>query len=487
MNPTETTLLDLRNAIADRKLSANNAVTAYLDRIQKHNDKLNAFHQTFADRALDRADQVDAGSITGPLAGVPIAIKDNLCTPYGLTTCCSRILEQFRSPYMATATAKLEAAGAIIIGKTNLDEFAMGSSTENSAFGPTHNPWNVDHVPGGSSGGSTAAVAADLAAAALGSDTGGSIRQPAALCGVVGLKPTYGRVSRWGLIAFASSLDQIGPITHTVTDAAILLQVIAGHDQLDSTCTDEPVNDYCGQLDKPIESLRIGLPNQYLSDANDPAITAAIQQAADIYREQGAELVEIDLPHTQYGIATYYIVATAEASSNLARYDGVRYGHRSCDAHDLTDLYSRSRAEGFGDEVKRRIMLGTYALSSGYYDAYYLRALKVRRLIKQDFDAAFNKSANGCDAILCPTTTSPAFKHGEKTDNPLQMYLNDVYTATANLAGIPGISLPAGLDQRTGLPLAIQLLAPHFAESRLLQIARIYEKAAGYCGLRPTL
>jgi len=485
MNPTETTLVELRDAIASKQVSAGEVVDAYLQRIERLEPELHTYNEVYADRARKRAAEVDADKVTGPLAGVPLAIKDNMCTSYGRTTCSSKILEDFRAPYTATAVQRLEQAGAIILGKTNLDEFAMGSSTENSAFGPTLNPWDTDRVPGGSSGGSAAAMAADLCAGSLGSDTGGSIRQPAALCGVVGLKPTYGRVSRWGLVAFASSLDQIGPFARTVADAAAILQAMAGHDSLDSTCADVAVPDYSVDLDKPVRDLRIGLVKQGLSEANDPAVTRAIERAVEAFRDRGARVLEIDLPHTEYGIPTYYIAATAEASSNLARYDGVHYGHRSRESEDLIDLYSRSRAEGFGDEVKRRIMLGTYALSSGYYDAYYLRALKVRRLIKTDFDNAFAQ----CDAMLCPTTTSPAFRLGEKTDDPLAMYLNDVYTTTANLAGVPALSLPAGYtdDSAQPLPIGLQLLGPMFDEPKLLRIARMLESAIGAWQRRPAL
>ncbi|QNN22981.1 Asp-tRNA(Asn)/Glu-tRNA(Gln) amidotransferase subunit GatA [Planctomycetales bacterium ZRK34] len=473
MDITQSTMIELRDAIAAKQVTAHEVTEAYLQRIAALNDSLGAYTQVFAERALQRADEVDAGKVTGALAGVPIAIKDNLCTTFGRTTCSSKILEKFESPYDATAVRRLEAAGAVILGKTNLDEFAMGSSTENSAFAPTRNPWDTTRVPGGSSGGSAAAVAAGLCAAALGSDTGGSIRQPAALCGIVGLKPTYGLVSRLGLVAYASSLDQIGPMTRSVSDAALLLDVIAGHDPLDSTSADDDARgegvDYLDTLGQPVDKLRIGLAKQYISDANDPQVNAAIDAAVAQLREFGAEIVEVDLPHTEYGIATYYIVATAEASSNLARFDGVHYGHRTDKPEDLIDLYAASRAEGFGDEVKRRIMLGTYTLSSGYYDAYYLRALKVRRLIKQDFDQAFTQ----CDAILCPPTTHPAFAFGDKTDNPLAMYLNDVYTVNCNLAGIPGLAIPAGFadvdDHR--LPIGLQLLGPTFSEARLFQIA----------------
>ncbi len=483
MNIDDLNLTALRDAIAGNQISAVQATRAYLDRITTHDGKLHAYHETYADRALSRAAEVDAGRITGPLAGVPIAIKDVLCTEYGHTTCSSKMLANYKSPFTATSVAKLEAAGAIVLGKTILDEFAMGSSTENSAFGPTRNPWDASRVPGGSSGGSAAAVAARLCAGALGTDTGGSVRQPAAYCGIVGLKPTYGRVSRWGLVAYASSLDCVGPMTQTVGDAALLLKIIAGKDPRDATSANVDVPDYAATVDQPIAKLRVGLAKQYLSDANEPAMSAAINNAIAVYRKAGAELVEVDLPHTEYGIPTYYIVAPAEASSNLARYDGIHYGHRSKDATDLIDLYCRSRAEGFGSEVKRRIMLGTYVLSAGYADKFYHQALKVRRLIKQDFDRAFES----CDVILCPPTTGPAFRFGDNSDDPLKMYLNDIYTVTANLAGIPGIVLPGGhtdLDGHT-LPLGIQLLGPVFQEEKLLRAARMFESATAFHLKRP--
>ena len=489
MNTTQTTLTQLRDAIAVKQVSAVEATRAYLDRIEKIDPTLSAYREVYTDRALARAAEVDAGGITGPLAGVPIAIKDLLCTDYGATTCSSKILENFHSPYMATAVRKLEDAGAVIIGKTNMDEFAMGSSCENSAFGPTRNPWDTNCVPGGSSGGSAAAMAADMCAGAIGTDTGGSIRQPAAYCGVVGLKPTYGRISRWGLVAFASSLDQIGPITRTVADAALLLQVMAGHDALDSTSADVPVPDYTAELGRlDPKTLRIGLAKQYMSADNHPQVNQAVERALAALQSQGATVVDVAMPHTKYGIPTYYIVATAEASSNLARYDGVHYGHRTAHADDLVDLYARSRAEGFGDEVKRRIMLGTYVLSSGYYDAYYLRALKVRRLIKNDFDAAFDK----CDVLLTPTAATPAFKLGEKVDDPLAMYLNDIYTVNVNLAGIAAISLPAGLTSVSEngdrpLPLGVQLIGSAFGEQKLLQIANLLEESMMLAAIRPSL
>ncbi len=485
MNPTQATLIDLRDAIAARSVSAVEAARAYLDRIEQYNGRLNAYHEVFAERALARAERVDAGEVGGELAGVPIAIKDVLCTEYGQTTCSSRMLAGYRSPFTATAVRRLEDAGAIILGKTVMDEFAMGSSCENSAVGPVLNPWDVTRVPGGSSGGSAAAMAADLCAGAIGTDTGGSIRQPAALCGVVGVKPTYGRISRYGLVAFASSLDQVGPFTHTVADAALLTKVMSGRDPKDSTSAHVDDAQDMADVDQPVDKPRIGIARQYMSDANDPAMNRAVQQALDIYRDAGAEIVDIDLPLTDYGIATYYIVAPAEASSNLARFDGVHYGHRAQQADDLIDLYARSRSEGFGDEVKRRIMLGTYVLSSGYYDAYYNRALKVRRLIKQEFDAAFER----CDALLCPTTAGPAFRLGEKADDPLAMYLNDAYTVNANMAGIPGVSLPGGFADHDGhaLPLGVQLIGPAFDEARLFRIARLFEKHTDHHTRRPPL
>ena len=497
MNPTQTTLLELRDAIAAKTISAQEATRAYLERIDTHNDTLNAFHDRMTDYALKRAKQVDQGKVTGKLAGVPIAIKDCMCHVEGITSCSSKMLENYRSPFTATAVQRLEGEGAVVLGKTNMDEFAMGSSTENSAFGVTRNPWDLSRVPGGSSGGTTAAVAADLAAAGLGSDTGGSIRQPAAITGLVGFKPTYGRISRSGLVAFASSLDQIGPVTHTLADAALLTQIMCGKDPLDSTSANVPVDHDMHDVDGDIDltkgdgKLRIGIASQYLDEsANHPAVTAAFNEALDIYKAQGAQIVEVDLPHTEYGIPCYYIVATAECSSNLARYDGIHFGHRTSQPapageNAIQHLMSQSRAEGFGDEVKRRIMLGTYCLSSGYYDAYYDRALKTRRLIAQDFDRAFDK----CDAILCPTTTGPAFKIGDKADDPLAMYMNDIYTVTANLAGIAGVSIPAGFAEEEGkkLPVGVQLIGSAFDETRLLRIARRYERETEHWKERPTL
>ncbi len=483
MELTKTTAVELRNAIAAKQVSAEDITRGYLDRIDQLDRQWNSYHEVFADRALERARAVDAGQVTGPLAGVPIALKDILCTDYGHTTCSSRMLENFQAPYTATLVRKLEEAGAIVLGKANMDEFAMGSSCEHCAFGEVANPWNNTIVPGGSSGGSVAAMAGDLCAAAIGTDTGGSIRQPAAFSGVVGLKPTYGRVSRYGMVAFASSLDQAGPITHTVADAALMLKAMAGHDPLDSTSANVPVPDDLDQVDTPLQGARIGIAKQYVSDSNDPQVNQAVQDAQKILREQGAQVVEVDLPHTAYGISVYYILATAECSSNLARYDGVHYGHRTQDPRDLVELVSRSRSEGFGEEVKRRIMLGTYALSSGYYDAYYLRALKVRRLIKQDFDAAFQQ----CDAILCPTSPTLPFKRGERLDDPLKMYMADVYTVPSSLAGISALSIPAGFadDPAGPLPIGVQLIGPAFQEHTLLRLGRMYEQATDHHKRRP--
>jgi aspartyl-tRNA(Asn)/glutamyl-tRNA(Gln) amidotransferase subunit A len=494
----ELSAVELSNRIASGEVSASEAVEAYLEAIEKIEPQVNAYNEVLSDRARTAAADIDAarsaGKPLGPLAGVPIAVKDNICTAYGKTTCSSKILADFKSPYNATVVKKLHDAGAVIIGKTNLDEFAMGSSTENSATKVTRNPWDTDRVPGGSSGGSAACVAAGLSAAALGSDTGGSIRQPAAFCGVVGFKPTYGRVSRYGLVAYGSSLDQIGPLTVDVADTALLTAVISGHDTHDSTSANRPTENYLAELDTPIENLRIGLPDEFFTDALDPSISEAIGKAVAIYKDAGAKIVNVSLPHSRidtdsagklssYAVACYYIVAMSEASSNLARYDGVHYGHRTEeDVDGIVELFSRSRAEGFGPEVIRRIMLGTYTLSSGYYDAYYNKALKVRRLIKNDFDQAFNS----CDVLLCPTSPTTAFKIGEKTDDPLKMYLADIYTISVNLAGLPGISIPAQLGD-DALPIAMQLIGPEFSESTILRTARSYEKISGVTRLIPKI
>jgi len=468
---------ELREKIAAGEITSVEATEWIFERIDALETVIGAYISTYRDRALETAADVDrriiAGQEVGQLAGVPVAVKDIMCTAFGATTCASRILENFHAPYNATVVEKLLAADAVIVGKTNMDEFAMGSSTENSGLKQTVNPWDTSRVPGGSSGGSAAAVAARLCFAALGSDTGGSIRQPASFCGVVGLKPTYGRVSRFGLVAYGSSLDQIGPITRTVADSALMMNVIAGHDPADSTSVDEavaPVCDYLEKLDEPLRQLKIAIVPQFDADA-DEQVQKALTEAADVYKKLGAQVIEIDMPHLDYAIAAYYIIATAEASSNLARYDGVHFGHRSEKAADYIEVYSKSRAEAFGKEVKRRIMLGTYALSSGYYDAYYLKALKVRNLIRADFTGAFEK----CDCIMMPVSPTTAFKIGEKIDDPLQMYLSDIYTIAANLAGVPAISIPCGFD-RNNLPIGLQILAPPFAEDKLLRVARMFEK-----------
>jgi aspartyl-tRNA(Asn)/glutamyl-tRNA(Gln) amidotransferase subunit A len=467
----------LRDAIARRDVTSASATEAVYAAIEKLNPKVGAYLTLCKEAALSRAAGIDkdmaAGKACGPLAGVPIAIKDNICTDFGTTSCGSKILQNFQAPYNATVVEKLFAAGAVIVGKTNMDEFAMGSSTENSGLGRTANPWDVERVPGGSSGGSAAAVASRMAFAALGSDTGGSIRQPASFCGVVGMKPTYGRVSRYGLVAYGSSLDQIGPLTRNVGDAALLLEAIAGRDPKDSTSVSEEfaaAPDYLSGLEKPVDGLTIAVVPEFNEGASDD-VRKAIAASIDAYRKAGAKVVEIAMPHFEYSIATYYIIATAEASSNLARYDGVHYGYRSRDAGDYVEMYAKSRAEGFGTEVKRRIMLGTYVLSSGYYDAYYLKALKVRNLIRRDFDSAFAQA----DCLMMPVAPTTAFKAGEKTDDPLQMYLSDVYTIAANLAGVPGISIPCGSDG-SGLPIGLQILGPAFSEAKMLRIARMYEK-----------
>jgi aspartyl-tRNA(Asn)/glutamyl-tRNA(Gln) amidotransferase subunit A len=447
----------------------------YLAAIQ-NTGHLNAFLSVFPEKALEQAKSVDkklqAGK-AGPLAGMVVSIKDLICLKDERTTCGSKILESFVSLYDATVVQRLRAADAIIIGKTNMDEFAMGSSTENSAFGRAKLPQDETRVPGGSSGGAAVSVRAGMSTAALGSDTGGSIRQPAAFCGVVGLKPTYGRVSRYGLVAFASSFDTIGPLTLTAKDAASVLTVIAGYDPNDSTSANVPVPEYSAGLSKDVKGLRIGIPKEYFGDALDTEIKGAIERKIDVLRRHGASIEEISLPHTEYTIATYYILATAEASSNLARYDGARYGYRSGRASELSEMYVRSRSEAFGGEVKRRIMLGTYVLSAGYYDAYYRKGQKVRRLIKEDFDNAFKH----VDCLLTPTSPSTAFKAGEKIDDPLRMYLSDVYTTSVNLAGIPGISIPCGEDRR-GLPIGVQILGPQFAETVVLKVADFLEAAS---------
>ena len=468
------TLTEIRDTIRSRTTGAREWMGYTLERIDALEPKLHALVSYDGDRAMEQArladERIAAGQPVGPLAGVPLLIKDNLCTSFGRTTCASRILANFEAPYDAHVVERLHRAGAIIVGKTNLDEFAMGSSTENSAHGPTRNPWNLDHVPGGSSGGSAATVAAGVVAGSLGSDTGGSIRQPASFCGVVGLKPTYGRVSRYGLVAYGSSLDQIGPFARDVRDVALLLANIAGHDPRDSTCVKRPVPDYLAALDTPLAGMHIGVADEYFGEGLDPEVRAAIEAAIDVYRAAGARIVPVHLPHMKYAIACYYLIATAEASSNLARYDGVHYGHRTAKPRDYIDMYCASRQEGFGDEVKRRIMLGNYALSSGYYDAYYLKALKVRTLIRNDFEKAFKEA----DVIVGPASPVPAIRIGERINDPLAMYLMDIYTVSANLAGVPGVSVPCGFSS-AGLPVGLQLMGPHFAEDRLLRIAHEYQ------------
>jgi aspartyl-tRNA(Asn)/glutamyl-tRNA(Gln) amidotransferase subunit A len=471
------TIESVRSAIAAKKISAREIVAEHYGRIAAKNPKLNAYLTLCEERAYAQAERVDALVATGKalpaLAGVPVAIKDVISTRGVRTTCSSRILDNYIPPYDATAVTKLEEAGAVILGKTNCDEFAMGSSNENSAFGPVQNPAVCGRVPGGSSGGSAAAVAADLAVAALGTDTGGSIRQPGSFCGLAAMMGSYGRVSRYGLIAFASSLDRIGPLARNVEDAATILQTIAGRDANDSTSTTAPVEDYGATLKNPVKGLKIGIPKEYFADGMDKGVREKITAGIEIFRKLGCEMVDIRMPHTDYAIATYYIIATAEASSNLARYDGVRYGPR-VDGDSLISMYRKTRGAGFGAEVKRRIVLGTYVLSAGYYDAYYLKGQKVRALIAQDFRDAFTK----VDAIVTPTSPVPPFKIGERTSDPLQMYLADIYTVTGSLAGIPGISVPCG--RLAGeLPVGLQIFGPAFAEARVLQLAQAFETAGG--------
>ncbi len=478
------TIHQLLEQLRAGELSSREATQACLDRVEKVDGRLNAFISIDAADALAQADAADQSRAAGedlPMLGVPVAVKDVLAVKDQPLNCASKILGEFNSPYDATVIQKLRAAGAVVFGRLNMDEFAMGSSNENSAFGPARNPWNTDYIPGGSSGGSAVAVAADECIASLGSDTGGSIRQPAALCGCVGLKPTYGRVSRYGLVAFASSLDQVGPFTKDVRDAATLLQVIAGADDRDSTNVPEPVPDYSAALSGDVKGLRIGLPREYHVEGMDPEVKAATDAAVKQLESLGAEVKEISLPHTEYAIATYYIIATAEASANLARFEGVRYGAR-LDGADPEEMNRKTRGAGFGEEVKRRIILGTYVLSSGYYDAYYLRAQKVRTLIRQDFLKAFEE----VDLIASPTTPTPAFKIGEKTGDPLQMYLSDIYTISCNLAGLCGISVPCGFS-KAGLPIGLQLLGKPFGEPDLLRAAHAYEQATDWHTHRPNL
>ncbi|HEY6361963.1 MAG TPA: Asp-tRNA(Asn)/Glu-tRNA(Gln) amidotransferase subunit GatA [Vicinamibacterales bacterium] len=476
---------EIRDDVAAGRTSAVEVCRAVLDRMQAVNPTLNAFNLIDADGALARAVHVDraraAGETPGALAGVPVALKDNMCKRGMRTTASSKILERFVPPYDATVVRRLEAAGAVIVGKTNCDEFAMGSSNENSAFGPVRNPWATDRTPGGSSGGSAAAVAARSVPVALGSDTGGSIRQPGSFCGVVGLKPTYGRVSRYGLLAFASSLDQIGPLTRTVADAALTLSVIAGADDADATSSRQPVPDFTAALTGRVNGVRIGVPRAFVSEGVEEGVRRAFDAALATLREAGATLVDIELPHARYAIPVYYLVATAEASSNLARYDGVRYGHRTSDARDLKEMYSRTRDEGFGPEVKRRIMLGTYVLSAGYYDAFYLKAQQVRTLLRRDYEQAFER----VDAVAMPVSPTPAFRLGEKTADPLQMYLTDIFTVSANLAGLPAISVPCGFAN--DLPVGLQLTGRMFDEETLLRVADACERVTTWYKQRPPI
>jgi aspartyl-tRNA(Asn)/glutamyl-tRNA(Gln) amidotransferase subunit A len=471
------TIIELDRGLRQGAFTSVELTRHYLERIEQHNPRLNAYITVATDRALEAAERADSLRRTGEagsLAGIPIAHKDIFCT-YGLKTSCgSRMLDSFVAPYSASVVERLEQAGVVMLGKTNMDEFAMGSSNETSWYGPVKNPWDETRVPGGSSGGSAAAVSAHLCAAATGTDTGGSIRQPAALCGLTGLKPTYGRVSRWGMIAFASSLDQAGPMTRTAEDAALLLQAMAGFDPRDSTSSQEPVPDYLAGLGADLAGLRIGLPKEYFGAGLDAGVAASVEAAIAEYLRLGAEVREISLPNSPLSVPTYYVVAPAECSSNLARFDGVRYGHRCQDPRDLTDLYQRSRAEGFGAEVKRRVMIGTYVLSAGYYDAYYLKAQKLRHLISDDFRRAFEQ----VDVILGPTSPTTAFRLGDKADNPVAMYLNDIYTIATNLAGLPGMSLPVA--QAGGLPVGLQLIGDYFQEGRLLNIAHKLQQATDW-------
>lgn len=483
------TIEEAGRRLRSKEITSVELTEAYLKRISdidSGTDGIAAYIEVSKDLALASAKEADARIASGkditPLTGIPIGVKDIFSTKGIQTTCASKMLEGYTPPYDSTVIAKLKSAGAVILGKLNMDEFAMGSSTENSAFGKTRNPWDKDCVPGGSSGGSAAAVSASTCVASIGTDTGGSIRQPAALCGVVGLKPTYGRVSRYGMIAFASSLDQGGPLTKSVTDAAIMLTAMAGHDPRDSTSLEAPVPDFTKDIDKGVKGLKIGLPKEYFIDGIDPEVRASIDAAIEFYKASGAELVDITLPHTEYAVSVYYLVATAEASSNLARYDGVKFGNRADSSGGLLDMYKETRSKGFGPEVKRRIMLGTYALSAGYYDAYFKKASQVRALIRKDFEEAFTK----CDVIVTPTSPSPAFKFGERLEDPLTMYLSDIFTISCNLAGIPGISIPSGLT-KDGLPIGLQLLGRHMDEATILRAAHAFEAAHDFNKENPKL
>ncbi len=477
MSLHQKTLAELAAGLAAREYTSRELTQHFLDRIARFDGQINSFITVTPEQALAQADAADALRAAGraqALTGIPLAQKDIFCTQGVRTSCASKMLDNFISPYNAQVIEQFNGAGLVMLGKTNMDEFAMGSSNETSFYGPVKNPWDLSRVPGGSSGGSAAAVAARLAPAATGTDTGGSIRQPAALCNLTGLKPTYGRVSRWGMIAFASSLDQAGPMTQTAEDAALMMNVMAAYDAKDSTCIDQPVPDYTAELGNSLEGLRIGLPKQYFGAGLDAGVAARVQDAIKELEKLGAKVVEIDLPTSDLSVAAYYVIAPAECSSNLSRFDGVRFGYRCENPQDLTDLYKRSRAEGFGDEVKRRIMVGTYALSAGFYDAYYVQAQKVRRLIKNDFARAFEQ----CDVIAGPTSPCLAFGLGEKQADPIAMYLSDIYTIATNLAGLPGMSIPAGLHQ--GLPVGLQLIGNYWAESRLLNVAHRYQQVTDW-------
>jgi len=479
------TIHELHDLLQRRAVSSQAITEAFYRRIDTLEARVHAYLTLTRELGFEQAEEADrrrqAGE-EGPLLGIPMAIKDVICTKGIRTTCGSQILHNFVPPYDATVMTRLNAAGAVLLGKANMDEFAMGSSTEHSAYGTTHNPWDLSTIPGGSSGGSAAAVAADECAAALGTDTGGSIRQPAACCGIVGLKPTYGRVSRYGLVAFASSLDQIGPMTKDVRDAALLLNIIGGRDPRDSTSADIPVPDFTQALTKNVKGLRIGIPREYFIEGIDPEVERTVRDAVKVLERMGGVTAETSLPHTEYGVAVYYILAPSEASSNLARYDGVKYGYRAPQWSNLRDMYMRTRDEGFGAEVKRRIMLGTYALSAGYYDAYYKKAQQVRTLIRQDFDQAFQQ----VDVLVAPTAPTPAFKIGEKTDDPLQMYLSDIFTVPVNLAGIPGITIPCGFSSG-GLPIGLQIIGKPFGEETLLRVAYAFEQQTEYHRRKPSL
>jgi aspartyl-tRNA(Asn)/glutamyl-tRNA(Gln) amidotransferase subunit A len=512
MSLIEKTATELLEQLESGGVTSVEVTSAFLDQIEAHDDQVGAYLRVDRDSALEQAAAIDekrkSGESVGKLGGLPVSLKDLICTKGEITSCASKMLENFSPPYDATIVTKLQAADAVLLGKTNMDEFAMGSSTENSAFKLTHNPWNLGHIPGGSSGGAAACVAASMTPLSIGSDTGGSIRQPAGLCGVVGLKPTYGRVSRFGLVAFASSLDQLGPLAHTVEDTALLLEVIAGHDPMDSTSLNAEVPSYSEELKRPLEGLRIGVAKEHFEAGLDSEVEAAVREALEVYKSQGATIEEISLPHGKYAIATYYVIAPSEASSNLARYDSVHYGHRCNEQEMLAELkaeeealkaagdeqglknldtalvrmYRKSRAEGFGDEVKRRIMLGTYATSAGYDHEYYLKALKVRRLIRNDYDEAFKN----VDVIVGPVTTTPAVKIGENSDDPLAMYLEDLYTVSANLAGIAGVSIPCGFSS-TNLPIGLQLQGAPLQETKLLQAAHLFQQQTDWHTRRPEL